>query len=59
MKENREAATSAKRAAPGDDDAAPKKQKTSNFGTMDDIEMRAHFDKNNISKVGGPQHRLS
>lgn len=54
VKENREATAMGKRAAPGDDGAAPKKRKTSNSGTIDDIEMRAHFDKNNISKVGGP-----
>ena len=59
MKENRGAVTAAKRAATGDDGAVPKKQKTSNAGTVDDNEMRAHFDKNNISKVRPPQHRLS
>lgn len=59
VKENRGAAVGAKRPAPGDDGAAPKRQKTSSAGTIDDTEMRAHFDKNNISKVSGPQRKFS
>lgn len=58
MKENRGAVIGAKRAAPGDDGSVLKKPKTSNAGTVDDNEMRALFDKNNISKVRRPQHRL-
>ena len=59
VKENRGAATGAKRPAPGDDGAAPKKQKTSIAGIIDDTEMRAHFDKSNINKVNGPQRKFS
>lgn len=58
MKEHRGSTTVAKRPAPGDDGAAPKRQRTSNAGTVDDTEMRAHFDKNDISKARGPPRRL-
>ena len=54
-KENRGTALGRKRPASGDDGAAAKKQKTTNAGTIDTNEMRAHFDKNNISKVSGSQ----
>ncbi|MCJ1298902.1 ATP-dependent DNA helicase II subunit 1 [Hypocenomyce scalaris] len=50
-KENRGTALGRKRPASGDDGAAAKKQKTTNAGTIDTNEMRAHFDKNNISKL--------